>query len=424
MFIALLLPIIAAFSTSTKEAEDNALLDGKPSPFDANISCDNPVTLYDAHFCRVFENPEKFQKQCVPTRYLPPSDMPIKGLVINYHGYTACPDSMKPFSKQLSEQGYVVITPLLPGHGINLGFDCKNIHCVQNVNPSEIPTTKEEYINWSNDILIMVNEQLRLIPKSRRADGFKTTAVGLSVGGVLALYATQKAQTPFTNLVMLNPYLSTTVPVLDFMIKNCDAEKDSPKCITRLLEEIINGKPKDSSTWLILEPILLIFRLFKKITIEAFLAFVENTVARKFAYEYDEFWMDLWEKLGFFGDHKELQGLPAFEAGYGWGERCRNTQNRGGYSSTFNLRYCDFYFKNLMGLQAFCTYTLAGLDLIDGDVNIALIHSDIDGSVRDSQSLAVLKAINSRRHNKITRCRFKLAYNRTEILKAVGMTSL
>jgi len=56
-----------------------------------------------------------FQPACAPRRWAPEGEP--RGLIVAYHGFTACPDSMEPLGKALAAAGYEVLAPLLPGHG-------------------------------------------------------------------------------------------------------------------------------------------------------------------------------------------------------------------------------------------------------------------------------------------------------------------
>ena len=69
----------------------------------------------------------------------------VKGIIIMYHGWTGCPDSYNQISSSLNDQGFIVLTPLLPGQGINLGYGCDVPGtCVSHgTNPSELPTNKK-----------------------------------------------------------------------------------------------------------------------------------------------------------------------------------------------------------------------------------------------------------------------------------------
>lgn len=55
------------------------------------------------------------QPSCAPRRYAPASEP--RGLVVAYHGFTACPDQMDGLGPALAAAGYEVLAPLLPGHG-------------------------------------------------------------------------------------------------------------------------------------------------------------------------------------------------------------------------------------------------------------------------------------------------------------------
>ncbi len=89
-------------------------------------NCQSPATLWDTHSCEITANKAKFQSKCAPIKVIP-TNQQVKGLIVMYHGYTACPDSMQPVADLLSSKGFAVVVPLLPGHGISVGFNCQGL---------------------------------------------------------------------------------------------------------------------------------------------------------------------------------------------------------------------------------------------------------------------------------------------------------
>jgi alpha-beta hydrolase superfamily lysophospholipase len=64
------------------------------------------------------------QPNCVPIQLKPPLDVPEKGLLIMYHGFSGCPIQFINIGRKLSAQGFHVLFPLLPGQGrVPLTFD-------------------------------------------------------------------------------------------------------------------------------------------------------------------------------------------------------------------------------------------------------------------------------------------------------------
>lgn len=60
-------------------------------------------------------HPYQIQERCKPLLYKPEGTP--KGVVLFYHGFTACPMQFTPFAERMQALGYYVIVPLLPGQG-------------------------------------------------------------------------------------------------------------------------------------------------------------------------------------------------------------------------------------------------------------------------------------------------------------------
>ena len=58
---------------------------------------------------------KSIQQDCMPRYY--PASKPSKGMVMFFHGFTACPQQYFAIGERLSAMGYDVFLPLSPGHG-------------------------------------------------------------------------------------------------------------------------------------------------------------------------------------------------------------------------------------------------------------------------------------------------------------------
>jgi carboxylesterase len=119
--------------------------------------------------------------------------------VLLVHGFTGSPASMKPWGRALSERGYAVEVPLLPGHGTRW----------QDLN-------KVTWTQWYDEA-------------SRAFDGLQTTCDkvvvgGLSMGGAVALRLAEDRGDAVAGVVLVNPFLSSTrkelvvLPVLKHVV--------------------------------------------------------------------------------------------------------------------------------------------------------------------------------------------------------------
>ena len=193
-------------------------------------NCAQPKTLWEQEACRIANDP-KYQPKCMPRKQIPKG--PIKGIIIGYHGYTACPDAFDGVMEMLNQQGFMTVVPLLPGQGVKLGYGCeKKGTCVAyENNPSFLPVQKEGYMDWVDWTLKMVKEEDALLPSDQKASDYYIGALGLSAGGPLTLYASSRPDTPLKRVLVANPFYSLSETGTDYLVQICNREKDVAKCI-------------------------------------------------------------------------------------------------------------------------------------------------------------------------------------------------
>lgn len=429
-------------------------------------NCSAQTSLWESlHYCAIATQPQKYQELCMPMRLYPsttdgvgttqvgtnnPNETThqnqtttsrikkVKGVITMYHGFTACPDAFKEIAQEMVNLGFVVIVPLLPGMGLNLGYNCNSSPgiCVSHgTNPSEIPTSKEAYFAWSRDILAITRQEADLVDAEDRADDFKILAMGLSVGGALAIYAAQQPDSPFQKVLTVNPYLSTTTSQLDFFIYKCTLTSDPTTCVSNQILKQTDGVNGNTSTknqtsdanivegdasrivnaslntqsipW---QPLLhAATTATKDVTIWA----VKNRVGRLVTQNYPDFLQSVWEVFSALSDHGgKLFTNPLFDAEIGWGERCSANTKRGGI--------CFFRVRHLIALQAFVEYVVGNVERVGRGVEYANIHSEMDGYVRGSVSKAVLKVL-KKGGNQVARCRFLSECGIEEVLASQSL---
>lgn len=132
------------------------------------------------------------QKGCEPTRFSPPANVPYRGVVILFHGFTACPQQYFELSPRLAAEGYEVLLPLLPGHGHVPQRNGSTI--VDDV--SDLPTgaTKARYAD--------IGRQMNDI--ARASTGTRVMG-GLSLGGAVATAAIGAAPGLYARALLLSP---------------------------------------------------------------------------------------------------------------------------------------------------------------------------------------------------------------------------
>jgi len=115
------------------------------------------------------------------------------------HGFTGCPQSLRPWAEHLADEGFTVRLPRLPGHG-----------------------TRWEDLNrtqWA-DWYAGVDSEFRALRRSHRA----VVVGGLSMGGALALRLAIEHGPDVAGLVLVNPAVKAddrrlvAVPVLRHLV--------------------------------------------------------------------------------------------------------------------------------------------------------------------------------------------------------------
>lgn len=141
------------------------------------------------------------QAGCQPALHEPQGA--YKGTVILFHGFTACNQQFEQLAPRLTAHGFLVLMPLLPGHGA-VHKATKQV----NAGPVWCPwctkrTTPDDFI----DMLPSDYKEYQLFAKKMieimEGAGGETAVFGLSLGGAIAAWAGQ--QFPFTRQFIAVP---------------------------------------------------------------------------------------------------------------------------------------------------------------------------------------------------------------------------
>jgi hypothetical protein len=348
------------------------------------------ASQWDKHVAEISSG-NKYQKACIPYKLAPKTK--IKGLIVLYHGYTACPSSWKETASKLVENGFMILAPLLPGHGVRLNYGCeKKDSCIDNRdNPSFLPATKEEYETWTDWSLHMVKEQATLIPSENKEDGFFVGGLGHSAGGAVVQYAIAQPESPISRALVVNPYFLFSNPALDFAIKDCLSKKpeEQVSCLKSYLKaSLAKGESKAESDSLSMAG-------FMDTVVEV----ATTPISTRMLKHYDDVATNVFKgfQLSVRTGRMKSKNKP-----YSWGENCykANEMGRGGI--------CTFRIKNIGALTDFGNYAISLVDKVPKSVIYGNIHSDRDGPARDSVAAAVVSRLSSN-GLKASRCRYRIA---------------
>ncbi|KAJ3094776.1 hypothetical protein HDU97_007609 [Phlyctochytrium planicorne] len=360
-----------------------------------------PKTQWDQHVCKSFGN---VQQGCMPQKrfaYGNKDSKDIKGVVLLFHGYTACPDAMEFLASFLQGQGYMTLTPLNVGHGLKYG-DCSRpgAFCVQNTPIDQLPTRKEGYINYVKWAVDMVREELAAIPASVRAPDFTVSTMGLSLGGPLAATATSIGQDVFTKTVLVNPFFSAAVQFLDFQVQDCQAAADPQACINKLIDGFTEtdaktdaGQPAPPGTVGVSKLLERVQEQSKQVISMA----ADKAIGDLLLNRYPAVMRLLANTMATIDSTDFVGEKTSFLNGtYGWGADC--------FANTARPGYCIFQVKNLVALSAFGTYALSRAAQTSGKT-IALITTERDGPVRNGLSYSAA-SVYSAKNNVATMCMY------------------
>lgn len=305
----------------------------------------------------------------------------VKGIIIMYHGFSACPDAMVPMAEQLAEQGFVSLVPLLVGHGVHNGYDCetKGICDGNGTSYSSLPRTRHGYQRWVIWSLRMLKEQEQLIPAHLKSPDFYIGSLGLSAGGSLSLFALSLPNCPITRALMINPFFAFTSPKTEFEFSQCLLAKDPRKCA---VNSAVPGLEDDGVVdpnagflqryfgWLPDIP-----KHLKRFAAEHFFGRIMN--------DFDGTMMTFWSLARSMSESPNFFGKIFVERSFGWGPSCVIlAESRSGY--------CTFRIANLFALQTFSEFAVSRIQRVPAGITVAIVQSDKDGPVRASLNAAVL----------------------------------
>ncbi|KAJ3334110.1 hypothetical protein HDU76_010232 [Blyttiomyces sp. JEL0837] len=350
-----------------------------PPGADASPNCAAPTTRWEQHYCAA--KAANVQEGCMPQRrfaYGNSSSTNINGVVLIYHGFTACPDAMEYLAVEFQNKGYHVYIPLNPGHGLPVG-QCSGsgVVCVDNYRVDQLPTTKDGYVSFVSSTVDMLKEEMALYATSR-APGFTVATTGLSLGGPLATVATWYGAGLFTKTVLVNPYYSAAEPNFDHNVQICQAAADPPTCMNNFLNGMIGydaaanagQNPSNGDT-----PIGLgtIFSYFKSKAISGLDWLFTDVAGNVLTYHYPDFIRTVTLALTDLSEHGGAS-LSLTDKRFSWGAKCLTIPNRPGF--------CSFQIKHLMAINALGLYAVSRANHMKS-ANIAFINTVRDGYMRE-----------------------------------------
>ena len=348
------------------------------------VNCDDPRSFWEEHVCEV-KNKAVLQLQCHP-RYILSGKRRPKGLIVGFHGYTACPDSFESMIEAWVLAGYDVMMPLLVGNGRKPG-ECADMTsavfsdftvCVDGNRIDSLPLSRQGYMDFVATINAIVKEE----KETRKYR--KVFVSGLSHGGPLGSYATSSGGGLYDGNIAMNSFFGFSSPATDRVFNTCVEDALSVQdCASLLTGQITDNFDVG------LAP-------------EGFVQFVDDTIRENLPndYSYEDYAVvnavirRIMTELAENYDSLEEGDLKILinEATLSWGPKCteENDNGRGGI--------CAFRLRNLFAAHSFAMYAhrLTG-SYYSARARVQFVTTERDGSTRNS--LIVQAAQNEIRAN-------------------------
>jgi pimeloyl-ACP methyl ester carboxylesterase len=167
------------------------------------------------------ESAYEVQPACRPASFLHEGE--LKGVVVLFHGFTACPQQYFVVAKAMQQQGWDVLLPLNPGHGMKRGLSTKE--------QSRLPN-KDDFPQRFSTFVQQINGIIRQHPSTHRVVG------GLSLGGALATSAMIDAPNLYERGLVMAPFYRLSGAIANVVggLKNVDqwSQKLNPDMIGSL----------------------------------------------------------------------------------------------------------------------------------------------------------------------------------------------
>jgi alpha-beta hydrolase superfamily lysophospholipase len=136
------------------------------------------------------------QKECKPRLYEASDKVPFQGTIVLHHGFTACPQQFFELADQfLSQIGYDVVLPVLPGHGREWTGKKNNQNDLRGM------PTRENWKTTLGDYVRKINQLMGV------SAGTKVIS-GLSFGGAIAAEAMLEEPKLYARALLFSPFFS------------------------------------------------------------------------------------------------------------------------------------------------------------------------------------------------------------------------
>lgn len=363
------------------------------------------LSLWEQYQCEGINNRNE---TCWPRRYLSQcSPGELKGIVMYYHGFSACPDQWWPLVDTFTANCYHFYTPTTVGHGYNYcNPNSTDIdQCLKGTltyyNLTLMPNTRSGYLNFVNEMNVIMADEIEIVKaceleadSSYDSDSMESIVGGLSLGGSLStntLYTSYDNGMKWTKQVLLSPFLGLSSSTPDTLVYKCSlSASDWQACMEYYFDgfgisdgDLISfGNNSDINS-----AFDTIGDFMANLTYTVLGAFIETELIDNSYETLNLLVRDLVTYLietddEFVTENEWLQ--EALETGYSWGESCENDQqngNRGGF--------CDYTVRHISAGHSLGSYILENVGN-SSDISETLVVDtqflfvERDGTTRNS----------------------------------------
>lgn len=130
---------------------------------------------------------------CAPRFLTASPEVQRQGAVIMFHGFSGCPQQFFELGERVAEQGFDVLLPVLPGHGVLSAQDDTD-------NLSLLPGAQHSEYGYA-ELARRMNGIMARSPGTR-------VIVGFSLGGAISLNASLRASELYDRQLLLSPMLA------------------------------------------------------------------------------------------------------------------------------------------------------------------------------------------------------------------------
>eukprot|EP01083_Nonionella_stella_P034200 93651_1 len=194
------------------------------------------LSLWETYQCESMRTRDGYQK-CWPQRRMstcPPSS--LRGIMVLYHGFSACPDANNGFAAELQDECWHVYQITTIGHGFTYCGRAtsrpSNVTTDQpctagKYNLTTLPTSKQAYIDFVQRMNTIIADEVTTICQCEDdISGNKDLEVavgGLSFGAPLATAAVVLGGKPsiYTKLIIMSPFFGIASKGVDDILYKC-----------------------------------------------------------------------------------------------------------------------------------------------------------------------------------------------------------